>query len=351
MSAFPTVNFGQSENGQFSPEEIRRLMEIEVARSQRYDYPLSLLLAEVDRLESLHDLYGVDSKQRIVRSVLSLLRSSTRSSDVLGSARGERLLVLFPHTSRAAISVVARRLLSGCRELEFRGDGRVLRATLSIGLSQRAAGVDLDGLIECAERALEAALEAGGDRAVEFENLPRRGLPPPRAGAPLVGGVAGATGAPGPPTPAALPARAAPRPAASPLPDPSELAGSTLEEKVADLFGRLGPGAPAADDVLSTIHGALAEVRGRRATHAEVEREIQVLEGRVARLKELLGASEEELARMVQEKSLDPGIASIYRTVQGIDPSASNYRKKKELLAVIYKANVELLRQLRESNA
>src|SRR5262245_1830951 len=126
MSAFPTVNFGQSESGQFSPEEIRRLMEIEVARSQRYDYPLSLLLAEVDRLESLHDLYGVDSKQRIVRSVLSLLRSSTRSSDVLGSTRGERLLVLFPHTSRAAISVVARRLLSGCRELEFRGDGRIL---------------------------------------------------------------------------------------------------------------------------------------------------------------------------------------------------------------------------------
>jgi len=350
MSAFPTVNFGQSESGQFSPEEIRRLMEIEVARSQRYDYPLSLLLAEVDRLESLHDLYGVDSKQRIVRSVLSLLRSSTRSSDVLGSARGERLLVLFPHTSRAAISVVARRLLSGCRELEFRGDGRILRATLSIGLAQRAAGVDLEGLIECAQRALEAALEAGGDRAVEFESLPRRGLPPsmPRAGAPFT---AGAAGAAAPPTPAPLPARAAPRPASSPLPDPSELAGSTLEEKVADLFGRLGPGAPAADDVLATIHGALSEVRGRRATHAEVEREIQVLEGRVARLKELLGASEEELARMVQEKSLDPGIASIYRTVQGIDPSASNYRKKKELLAVIYKANVELLRQLRESNA
>ena len=60
------------------------------------------------------------------------------------------------------------------------------------------------------------------------------------------------------------------------------------------------------------------------------------------------GASEEELARMVQEKSLDPGVASIYRSVQGLDPSARDFKKKKELLAVLYRANVELLRQLEE---
>jgi hypothetical protein len=50
---------------------------------------------------------------------------------------------------------------------------------------------------------------------------------------------------------------------------------------------------------------------------------------------------------MIQEKSVDPGLASIYRGVQGLDPHARDYAKKKELLAVIYKANVDLLHELR----
>jgi hypothetical protein len=39
-------------------------------------------------------------------------------------------------------------------------------------------------------------------------------------------------------------------------------------------------------------------------------------------------------------------VASLYRTVQGLDPSEQDFQKKKELLGVIYRANVELLRQL-----
>jgi hypothetical protein len=39
-------------------------------------------------------------------------------------------------------------------------------------------------------------------------------------------------------------------------------------------------------------------------------------------------------------------VASIYRTVQGLDPAEANFKKKKELLAVIYRANVELLAEL-----
>jgi hypothetical protein len=49
---------------------------------------------------------------------------------------------------------------------------------------------------------------------------------------------------------------------------------------------------------------------------------------------------------MVREKSVDPGMASIFKSVQGLDPAEQNYKKKKELLAVLYEANVELLKEL-----
>jgi len=341
----PGVNFGQSESGLFSGEEIRRLMDIEFARSQRYEYPLTLLLIEIDRLESLHDLYGVDSRERIVRSVRDLLRKSTRGSDALGCLHDQRLLVLLPHTPCEGATVIARRVLTGCRTLEFRGDGRVLRATLSIGAAQRTADGDFAQLVQAADEALAAAVRAGGDRCQEYERLPRR---EPVRVAPA--GVAAALPQP-PPARARTPVRVMPA-----LPGVGELAGETLEEKVGNLFrwlGEQGFGAPSLETAaLEAIQSAITEVRGRRATREEVEREIRALEGRMTRLRQMVEASEEELARMVTEKSVDPGIASIYRTVQGLDPQERNYSKKKELLSVLYKANVELLRELeRERDA
>jgi diguanylate cyclase (GGDEF)-like protein len=314
-------------------------MEAEFERSRRHGYPLTAALVEIDRLESLHDLYGIESEQRIVNAVLAMLRSTTRASDVLGTLQDGRMLVLFPHTPPAAVATIARRLLAACRELEFRGEGRSLRATISIGLAQREPQGDLEGLCAAAERALEATLEAGGDRFLEHERLPEAPVaaPPVEEPAPLL-------------PPVLVPARPPPVRAAPGLPPAEELAGASLEEKVQHLFGLIGTDGDSdalEREVLEILRRTLAEARGTRASQAEVEAEVRALEARVAKLKELLDASEEELARLVQEKSVDPGIASIYRTVQGLDPLARDFARKRELLGLIYQANLELLRQLK----
>ena len=98
MSGFPSVNFSETEEGLFSPAEVRRLMRVEFDRAKRYGYPAAAMLVEVDRLEYLHDLYGWESKQEILRSVIRLLRSTTRDSDFLGCMHADRILVVFPHT-------------------------------------------------------------------------------------------------------------------------------------------------------------------------------------------------------------------------------------------------------------
>ena len=340
MSGQPSVNFGQSGSGLFSPEEIARLIESEFQRALRYGHPLSLLFLEIDRLESLHDLYGVESEARIRGAVAGLLRSSTRASDVLGTTRGQRLLLCLPHAQREGAVALARRLLAGCRTLEFRGEGRILRATLSIGIATREEEGELARLTERAELALRAAVAGGGDRYVVYE----RALEP-RAASPRVGDVR-------PAVPARTRAPAVRPPASAqappPLPAAHELPGATLEEKVRTLLALAGvpDGMPELErEVLAILQQGLSENRPR-ASREEIHAEMRVLEERVAQLKRLLDASEEELARMVREKSVDPGVASIYRTVQGLDPSEANFKKKKELLAVIYRANVELLKEL-----
>jgi len=332
MSGHPSVNFGQAGSGLFSALEIARLMDREYQRARRYGHPLSLLCVEIDRLESLHDLYGVESERRIQGAVAGLLRSSTRASDVLGTARGHELVVCLPHTPRAGAVALARRLLAGCRELEFRGEGRNLRATLSIGIATHGEEPDLARLTELAELALRAAAAAGGDRCVEYERSLEPALATKRASE----------------IEPAVPARTRPPAAPPPLPGVHELAGATLEEKVHTLLQLAGgPGglSELEREVLAVLQQAVGAARAPRS-RAEVLAEVGVLEERIAQVKRLLDASEEELARMIQEKSVDPGVASIYRSVQGLDPAAANFQKKKELLAVIYRANVELLAEL-----
>ncbi len=349
MSGFPTVNFGQSERGLFSPEEIRRLMEIEHARSARYDYPLALFLIEIDRLEALHDLYGFESKDRILRSVVALLRSATRASDVLGCLRGQRLMALFPHTGAEAARTIARRLCTGCRALDFKSEGRSLRASLSIGIALRRGESTLEELAESAEEALNAAVRTGGDRFLESERTARARPAPPPAAPPPVAPPPFAKGE----VPAAVPAR--PRRSGPPLvvlPSVEELPGVTLEEKVQSLFRALGPGSQEREalerEVITLLRRTVTESRAHTTSGADAAAEIELLERRVTKLKEMLDATEEELARLVQEKSADPGLSSIYRTVQGLAPGAKDYGKKRELLTVIYRANLELLRQLKE---
>ena len=136
------------------------------------------------------------------------------------------------------------------------------------------------------------------------------------------------------------------------LPSIDELPGSTLEEKVQSLFRALGPGssdlAALEREVIVLLRRTVSEARAPRTAGADLAQEVELLEGRIAKLKELLEATEEELARLVQEKSVDPGIASIYRCVQGLAPDTQEHGKKRELLTVIYRANLELLQQLKE---
>jgi hypothetical protein len=80
-----------------------------------------------------------------------------------------------------------------------------------------------------------------------------------------------------------------------------------------------------------------------RQDHAE---KVDLLERRVEKLTKALSETEDVLQKVIAAKSLDPGIASIYSTVQGLAADALFFERKKELLKQIFEEN--LLLQKRE---
>jgi chromosome segregation ATPase len=91
---------------------------------------------------------------------------------------------------------------------------------------------------------------------------------------------------------------------------------------------------------------ALREGRERlRRERVEMQAdEVERLERRVAKLLKSLSDTEEVLRRLEAAKSIDVGLPSLYRVVQGLSDDEQNRELKRELLDAIFEANVELRR-------
>lgn len=80
----------------------------------------------------------------------------------------------------------------------------------------------------------------------------------------------------------------------------------------------------------------------RSRSLAAYESQIDVFQRRIAKLTESLARSERALEDLSRQKSVDPGIASVYRTVQGLSADDDQWELKHELLVRIFEANVAL---------
>ncbi|HEX9792898.1 MAG TPA: hypothetical protein VGC54_02855 [Planctomycetota bacterium] len=92
-----------------------------------------------------------------------------------------------------------------------------------------------------------------------------------------------------------------------------------------------------------------AELRGREGVEAgSPEHRIELLERRIAKLTGSLETAEKEIHRLSSLQGADPGLASVYRTVQGLAADAQDAEAKRRMLADLFDANQELRRQIAE---
>ena len=152
------------DTGLFSYTQILHLLKIEFSRARRYQYQLSCILLEIDRLGALGDLHGADVRDRVEGAVADLLNRHSRSCDFVGRL-GERFVVVLPHTDAKGAHLLAQRLHDRVSELDVRVDDRPLRVSASVGVSTQDGdeSIFFDTVLKQAESALGEVLSRGGD--------------------------------------------------------------------------------------------------------------------------------------------------------------------------------------------
>lgn len=160
-------------------ERILEQLERELARALRYNRPLSLGMADIDRFKEVNDSYGHLIGDSLLSLVARALSGALRSTDAVGRYGGEEFLLLFPETDAASAPLVADKLRRVVEGLELRtAEGELLRTTISVGLAslEELAGgepVSAAALISLADARLLTAKRLGRNRVVAGE----RGLP------------------------------------------------------------------------------------------------------------------------------------------------------------------------------
>lgn len=154
----------------------RRLHE-ELARSNRYQQPLSCLFVDADHFKQINDNHGHQAGDTILRELACRLRSQLRASDVATRYGGEEFALLLPQTSLAEAMLLAERIRLEVASNPFTlNDGTILRLTVSIGVSDT---LPMPGspphkelgeyLLDSADQALYLAKANGRNR---IEHLP-----------------------------------------------------------------------------------------------------------------------------------------------------------------------------------
>jgi diguanylate cyclase len=142
-----------------------RRLEDEVARVQRYGYPLSLALIDMDGFKAINDRYGHAAGDEVLRNFASNVLSIFRHHDMVARYGGEEFAVLLPNTDKTgalrALEKVGKRNAEGVFPVE---DRTLPMPTFSAGISLYKPGETPSSLIERADKALYQAKRLGRNR-------------------------------------------------------------------------------------------------------------------------------------------------------------------------------------------
>ena len=150
-------------------------LETELARADRFDEPLAMLMTDLDDFKQINDRWGHPFGDEVLREFAAALTESIREIDLSGRWGGEEFAVVLPGTDAEGGAALAERIRDNLRERGITSpDGERVEVTASFGVAAYPEMRTKDDLVGAADAALYEAKRAGKDRVIraEFQGEP-----------------------------------------------------------------------------------------------------------------------------------------------------------------------------------
>ncbi|MBZ0073003.1 MAG: GGDEF domain-containing protein [Gammaproteobacteria bacterium] len=142
-----------------------RRLEDEVARVQRYGFPLSVALMDLDKFKEMNDIYGHAGGDEVLRVYSKNILSIFRHHDFVARYGGEEFAVLLPNTESEGAARALNKVKTRCAETRWPFNGTMIPVpTFSAGIALYKPGETSMAFIERVDKALYRAKRLGRNR-------------------------------------------------------------------------------------------------------------------------------------------------------------------------------------------
>lgn len=136
----------------------------EVARTRRYNNPLTMVVWDVDLFKTINDNYGHAAGDRVLRVIAETLREHIRETDFLARYGGEEFILLLPQTKISVAKTVCNKLRLLIEDTPFHFQDKRVSVTISGGMAQYQGEEAVTQFFERADKALYQAKQNGRNR-------------------------------------------------------------------------------------------------------------------------------------------------------------------------------------------
>jgi diguanylate cyclase (GGDEF)-like protein len=143
-------------------------LDRELARSSRYDRPLSLVMIDIDRFRAINEELGHLGGDFTLREISARIKGSIRKEELFARYGGEEFAVVLPETPCQGATNLGERLVNVINGQPFQYENRSYQVTISVGVTTTQGEKDIipSELIRRADEKLYQAKHEGRNRVV-----------------------------------------------------------------------------------------------------------------------------------------------------------------------------------------
>jgi len=128
-------------------EELKKQMH----NFKRYGCHCSIILIDIDNFKEVNDKHGHLTGDNVIIELANILKYNTRKNDIVGRWGGEEFLIICPNTDIKNTATLAEKLR---KSFEVRSYKNITNQTISIGVSCFTENLEINQVLENADRAL-----------------------------------------------------------------------------------------------------------------------------------------------------------------------------------------------------
>jgi diguanylate cyclase (GGDEF)-like protein/PAS domain S-box-containing protein len=156
----------------FNRRYLEETLERELARATREDYPVCVIMIDLDHFKRVNDTYGHEAGDKVLKTLAIMLSEQCRRGDFACRYGGEEFVVVMPNINMDVAYERAENIRQSLNSLHVPYGQYNLSITISIGIACYPINGDTrESILRAADQAMYGAKEAGRDHILSYDEF------------------------------------------------------------------------------------------------------------------------------------------------------------------------------------